>query len=129
MNKMIPSESIHADENGNAVIGKNLEVGGAVFTLNNKACGIMPVRFFSSGGIEEEGFIFSDSLPTLEKDRSDLYVSGLWLCLVYDKAAICPIIRSFTPNSPKTNIVDGVLFIGEEDQETFANLFKPFATL
>ena len=28
MNKMIPSELIHADENGNAVIGKNLEVDG-----------------------------------------------------------------------------------------------------
>lgn len=28
MNKMIPSEIIHADENGNAVIGKNVEIDG-----------------------------------------------------------------------------------------------------
>ena len=28
MNKMIPSEVIHTDESGNAVIGKNLEVNG-----------------------------------------------------------------------------------------------------
>lgn len=28
MNKMIPSEIIHADENGNAVIGKNLKIKG-----------------------------------------------------------------------------------------------------
>ena len=28
MNKMIPSELIHADKNGNAVIGKNVEVKG-----------------------------------------------------------------------------------------------------
>ena len=28
MNKMIPSELIHADENGNAVIGKNLKLDG-----------------------------------------------------------------------------------------------------
>lgn len=28
MNKMIPTELIHADENGNAIIGKNLEAKG-----------------------------------------------------------------------------------------------------
>ena len=39
MNKMIPSEIIHTDESGNAVIGKNLEVDGTA-KLNG---GIEPV--------------------------------------------------------------------------------------
>ena len=30
MNKMIPTELIHADKNGNVVIGKNLEVDGTI---------------------------------------------------------------------------------------------------
>lgn len=40
MNKMIPSELIHADENGNAVIGKNLEIDGTT-KLNG---GINPIK-------------------------------------------------------------------------------------
>ena len=129
MNKMIPSEVIHTDENGDAVIGKNLEVKGDVFTLNNKEYGIMPVRIFYGDEIRKEGFIFSDSLPTLESDRSRLYISGIWLNLGNDNSGICPMLNDFKPNSPKTNIVDGVLFIGEEDEQTFANFFKAFATL
>lgn len=117
------------DENGNAVIRKNLEVKGSVFTLNNKESGIMPVRIFYGNEIREEGFIFSDSLPTLESNRSHLYISGIWLNLANDQSGICPIFSDFKPNSPKTNIVDGILFIGQEDTETFKSLFKPFATL
>lgn len=122
------SKYVHFDKNGNVVIEKNLEVYGNVFTLNNKAYGIMPVRIFYGNEIREAGFIFSDSLPTLENDRSHLYVSGIWLNLGNDQSGICPILESFKPNSPKTNIVDGVLFIGEEDEQTFTSLFKPFAT-
>lgn len=40
MNKMIPSESIHVDKNGNAVIGKNLEINGTT-KLNG---GIEPIH-------------------------------------------------------------------------------------
>lgn len=129
MNMMIPSDSIHVDKNGNVVIEKNLEIKGPVFTLNNKASGIMPVRIFYGDELREEGFIFSDSLPTLESNRSHLYISGIWLNLGNDQSGICPIFNDFKPNSPKTNIVDGILFIGEEDTETFKSLFKPFATL
>ena len=42
MNKMIPSEIINADKNGNAVIGKNLEVDGTT-KLNG---GIKPIHTF-----------------------------------------------------------------------------------
>ena len=42
MNKMIPSEVIHADENGNAVIGKNLEIDGTT-KLNG---GIEPIHIY-----------------------------------------------------------------------------------
>ena len=40
MNKMIPSEVIHTDENGNAVIGKNLKLDGTA-KLNG---GIEPIH-------------------------------------------------------------------------------------
>lgn len=40
MNKMIPTEIIHADENGDAVIGKNVEVGGTT-KLNG---GLKPIH-------------------------------------------------------------------------------------
>ena len=43
MNKMIPSELIHVDESGNAVIGKNLEIDGTA-KLNG---GIKPIHTFT----------------------------------------------------------------------------------
>ena len=46
MNKMMPSELIHADENGNAVIGKNLEVGGTT-KLNG---GLEPIHTYNLDG-------------------------------------------------------------------------------
>ena len=45
MNKMIPSEIIHADGNGNAVIGKNLEINGTT-KLTGK---IEPIHTFPLG--------------------------------------------------------------------------------
>ena len=45
MNKMIPSEIIHADENGNAVIGKNLEVDGTT----KLSSGIKPIHTYPLG--------------------------------------------------------------------------------
>lgn len=42
MNKMIPSELIHADENGNAVIGKNVEIDGTT-KLNG---GLNPIHSY-----------------------------------------------------------------------------------
>ena len=42
MNKMIPSEIIHADESDNAVIGKNLEIDGSI-KLNG---GIEPIHIY-----------------------------------------------------------------------------------
>ena len=45
MNKMIPSEIIHADESGNAVIGKNLEVNGTT----KLSSGIEPIHTYPLG--------------------------------------------------------------------------------
>lgn len=42
MNKMIPTELIHADESGNAVIGKNLEIDGTT-KLNR---GLKPIHSY-----------------------------------------------------------------------------------
>lgn len=125
---VIYNDGIEVKSNGDVVIGKNLEVDGNVFTLNGKEYGIMPVRFFNDNNlIVEAGFIFSDSLPTLESDRTSLDVSGIWLNIANDQILICDTLDSFQPNSPKTNIIDGVLFIGNEDEEAFSNLFQTFA--
>lgn len=43
MNKMIPTELIHADESGNAVIGKNLEIDGTT-KLNS---GFEPIHIYN----------------------------------------------------------------------------------
>ena len=43
MNKMMPSEIIHSDENGNAVIGKNLEIDGTT-KLNS---GFKPIHTYN----------------------------------------------------------------------------------
>ena len=63
MNKMIPSELIHVDENGNAVIGKNLAIDGKVFTLNGKHWGIMPVYTTINNNTSERGFIIYSDRP------------------------------------------------------------------
>ena len=51
MNKMIPTEIIHADENGNAAIGKNLEIDGTIKV--NK--GIEPVLIINFELEDSEG--------------------------------------------------------------------------
>ena len=66
MNKMIPSELIHADENGNAVMGKNLEIDGTT-KLNG---GFKPIHTYNFK--DDEGndytlnilFEISDTEPT-----------------------------------------------------------------
>ena len=45
MNKMIPSEIIHSDKNGNAIIGKNLEIDGTT-KLNG---GLKPIHHYKLG--------------------------------------------------------------------------------
>lgn len=47
MNKMIPSELIHADENGNAVIGKNLEIDGTT----KLSGGLTPIHTYKLDGV------------------------------------------------------------------------------
>ena len=45
MNKMIPSDIIHADESGNAVIGKNLKIKGTT----ELSGGIKPIHTYNLG--------------------------------------------------------------------------------
>lgn len=49
MNKMIPSEVINVDENGDAVIGKNLKVGGKLH-LNGEFANVRSYEFTDNTG-------------------------------------------------------------------------------
>ena len=65
MNKMIPSEIIHADENGNAVIGKNLNVNGAIMANS----GIKPIHTYDIASGTKFEILFETPSP-------DGYTSG-----------------------------------------------------
>lgn len=123
MNKMIPSEIIHADGSGNAVIGKNVEIDGNVFTLNKKAWGIFPVR---SGNVEEmidDGFILTSVAPSLHPTLKQLSVTGIWISGSSTKVSINP-STSFVVVDPITKLENGILTIGDGDYENFDARFK-----
>ena len=68
MNKMIPSEIIHTDESGNAVIGKNLKIDGTT-KLNG---GLKPIHTFTWSTTQDE-FQWDYTLETLyETEESSL---------------------------------------------------------
>ena len=62
-------KSLGVDEEGNVAIGKNLETGGNIFTLNGKQWGIMPVITIYQGEYSGEGFIISDKLPHNDEEK------------------------------------------------------------
>lgn len=125
---MIPSEIINVDENGNAVIGKNLEVGGNVFTLNGKQWGIMPViKINVSGNYAEEGFILSDALPSVEEGL--INVSGIWYSADRnDVIGLCPAKTNFPKKSDKTRIENGILYVDVTDIDILLGLFPYIVT-
>ena len=59
MKIMIPSELIHADENGNAVIGKNLEVDGTI-KLNS---GLKPIHTYDIANGTQFEILFETPSP------------------------------------------------------------------
>lgn len=59
MNKMIPSEIIQADENGNAVIGKNLEVDGTI-RVNAGFKPVSTYQFTATKDGESGSYILAD---------------------------------------------------------------------
>ena len=65
MNKMIPSELIHADESGNVVIGKNLEVDGTT-KLNGGLKAIHEYTFTNDGDECKLGIYFETYLSVLD---------------------------------------------------------------
>ena len=73
MNKMIPSEIIHADENGNAVIGKNVEIKGTT-KLNG---GLKPIATYT--------FVINGSTYTLQDYGALLNTNQNLLGLSYNE--------------------------------------------
>lgn len=135
MKRMVDSELINSlgtdikfDEVGNVTVGKNLEVGGNVFTLNGKKWGIMPViKINVSGNYANEGFILSDALPSVEEGL--INVSGIWYSADRnDTIGLCPAKTNFPKKSNKTRIENGILYVDVTDIDTLLELFPYIAT-
>ena len=135
MKRMVDSELINSlgtdikfDEVGNVTVGKNLEVGGNVFTLNGKKWGIMPViKINVSGNYANEGFILSDALPSVEEGL--INVSGIWYSADRnDTIGLCPAKTNFPKKSNKTRIENGILYVDVTDIDTLLELFPYIVT-
>ena len=135
MKRMVDSELINSlgndikfDERGNVTVGKNLEVGGSVFTLNGKKWGIMPViKINVDGNYVNEGFILSDALPSVEQGL--INVSGIWYSADRnDTIGLCPAKTNFPKKSGKTHIENGILYVDVTDIDALLELFPYIAT-
>ena len=135
MKRMVDSELINSlgndikfDERGNITVGRNLEVGGKVFTLNGKKWGIMPVIKINAGGnYAEEGFILSDALPFVEEGL--INVSGIWYSADRnDTIGLCPAKTNFPKKSGKTHIENGSLYVDVTDMDALLELFPYIVT-
>ena len=135
MKRMVDSELIGSlnkdikfDGTGNVMVGKNLEVGGNVFTLNGKKWGIMPViKINASGNYANEGFILSDALPSVEGGL--ISVSGIWYSADRnDTIGLCPAKTNFPKKSNKTRIENGILYVDVTDMDALLELFPYIVT-
>ena len=66
MNKMIPSELIHADENGDAVIGKNLEIDGTT----KLSGGLKPIHHY----VTDDGNTIDVYFETTTSDNNHYFI-------------------------------------------------------
>ena len=134
MKRMVDSELINSlgndikfDETGNVIVGKNLEVGGKVFTLNGKQWGIMPVIKIIPGDYVNEGFILSDVLPFVEGGL--ISVSGIWYSADRnDTIGLCPAKTNFPKKSGQTRIENGILYVDAADIDALLELFPYIVT-
>ena len=135
MKRMVDSELINSlgndikfDERGNITVGRNLEVGGNVFTLNGKKWGIMPViKVNASGNYANEGFILSDVLPFVEE--GSINVSGIWYSADRnDTIGLCTAKTNFPKTSDKTRIENGILYVDAADIDALLELFPYIVT-
>ena len=131
---MVDSELINSlgndikfDEMGNVTVGKNLEVGGNVFTLNGKQWGIMPVKSIDDNEkYSDMGFILSNILPHTSEDNR-INVSGIWFNISNNYIKFCMSKSKYlTPGYTKTHIADGVLYISTHDIYKLEELFNTF---
>lgn len=125
MKIMIPSELIHADENGNAVIGKNLEVDGTT-KLNG---GLNPIHSYVLTDTNGNNYAF-DVYVELQTNPNQFSFLGKYqntLCLgIYalENGKVSE-LRLMYLNDPSANpyILHGDNFSGNEttDQEITTN--------
>lgn len=118
---MIPTEIIHADENGDAVIGKNLEVGGNVLTLNGKKWGIMPVYTTINNNTSERGFIIYSDKPGPYNPApgvNQYYIKGIYA----DSYGDFSVLSVSTNKTDWYSVENDILYI--KNQEAYNNFQK-----
>ena len=126
MKRMIDDELLTADKNG-IIVGKNLEVGGNVFTLNDKDWGIFPVRSGNADEMIDDGFILTSVAPYLQPATKELSVTGLWISGDIIRLATTP-TTSFNVIDPITKFENGILTIGDGDYDNFLARFNGTVT-
>ena len=109
MNKMIPSESIHTDGNGNAVIGKNLEIDGTT-KLNGGLNPVATYTFVINGStytLQDYGHLVNTTQNLIALSYDDL--SGLYIGLgAFDisQSSISFTLSYYSPTDGEFGIAD-----------------------
>ena len=127
MKRMIDSELINSfgtdikfDEMGNVTVGRNLEVGGNVFTLNGKQWGIMPIFIDNNNAITSKGYIIYSDKPTIKRPQGapegvlNLSLQGILVGKTSDDIGIINTEYSTSVGVPFKIIEDGLYFQDED---------------
>ena len=128
MKRMIDSELIEAlgtdikfDGTGNVMVGKNLEVGGNVFTLNGKKWGIMPVYTTIDNNTSEKGFIIYSDRPGPYNPApgvNQYYIKGIYA----DSYGDVSVLSVSTNKTDWYSVENDILYI--KNQEAYNNFQK-----
>lgn len=120
MKRMIDSELIEAlgtdirfDGTGNVTVGKNLEVGGNIFTLNGKQWGIMPVCTDIDTVITSKGYIIYSQKPEIRDINPAVKV---FKCKgIYLNESGNVYILNYNPGATNFSIENDILYIKSAD--------------
>lgn len=121
------SRAVTADANGNAQIGKNLEIDGNVLTLNGKQWGIVPIYYVdSSESINTSvGFMLCAVMPTLTNNT--LIINGGIYIAESDEEnlLLCPDSGQIDlQDTIDSKLENDVLYLGDPDIDNFLELFS-----
>lgn len=123
MKRMVDSELINSlgndikfDGMGNVTVGRNLEVGGNVFTLNGKQWGIMPVCLKINNSITNKGYIIYSEKPKIFSPSTNITVFKCRGIYLGESGNVY--IFSYSPSATDISIENDTLYIKSNDAYT-----------